>query len=90
LAIEQLGEFVSNARCATGHDEHLEVGQRRFPLQGLGSTPTLPSRLPTFFSVKHGAGGNAWLKEEGMVPLSSLSLRGKIASEAHRSTRKLQ
>ena len=35
--------------------------------------PTLPLRLPTFFSVKVGAGGNAWLNAEGMLSLFFLS-----------------
>jgi hypothetical protein len=35
-----------------------------------GIISTMPLRLPMFFSVKVGTGGNAWLKVEGMIPLS--------------------
>jgi hypothetical protein len=35
-----------------------------------GIISTMPLRLPMFFPVKVGAGGNAWLKVEGMIPFS--------------------
>lgn len=47
----------------------------------LGAIPTLPLRLPTFFSVKVGAGGNAWLNVEGMVFLILLSWGDMKVSE---------